>query len=68
MASSLLEVATGSKRSSEACKLDGRNGLSRSTAEVNLGFVELFRSPVAFYLPVLEGRVILSNISTNAGY
>ena len=68
MASSLLEVATGSRRSSEACKLDGRNGLSGSTAEVNLGFVECFRSPVAFYLPVLKVRVILSHISTNAGH
>lgn len=66
MASSLLEVAAGSKWSSEACKLDGRNGLSKSTAEVNLGLVELFWPAIAFYLPFLYIRVILSNISTNA--
>lgn len=66
MASSLLEAATGSKRSSVACKLDRGNGLPSSTAEVNLGFVEFFRSAVAFYLPVLDVWVILSDISTDA--
>lgn len=67
MAGSLLEAATGSERSSEACKLDGRNGLSRTTMKVNLGLVELLRSAVAFYLPVLDIRVILSHIGTDTG-
>lgn len=65
MASSLLEVSTSSKRSSKACKLDGRNGLSRPTAEVNLRLVELFRSTIAFNLPVLNVGMVLSDISTN---
>lgn len=49
-------------------KFDGRNGLSRTTMEMNFRPVKVLSLSVTLNLPALDIWVILRNISTHWGY
>lgn len=65
MARTLHKTSTSSKRSSKACKGDGRNVLVGSTMQMNFGYVKFLCTIITFNLKAFNGSMGLRNLCTD---